>query len=68
MAHVPEGRRVFAQLSVLENLKLGAYTRKDKDGIKEDLLKIYERFPRLEERKKAKRNLIEPTQFRNCSH
>ena len=51
MAHVPEGRRVFAQLSVYENLKMGAYTRKDKDGIKEDLLKIYERFPRLEERK-----------------
>ena len=51
MSHVPEGRRVFAQLSVYENLLMGAYTRKDKDGIKEDLLKIYERFPRLEERK-----------------
>ena len=51
MAHVPEGRRVFAQLSVLENLKLGAYIRKDKDGIEEDLRNIYERFPRLEERK-----------------
>ena len=51
MSHVPEGRRVFAQLSVYENLLMGAYTRKDKDGIKEDLFKIYERFPRLEERK-----------------
>ena len=51
MAHVPEGRRVFAQLSVLENLKLGAFIRKDKDGIEEDLRNIYERFPRLEERK-----------------
>ncbi|MBR5577732.1 MAG: ABC transporter ATP-binding protein [Lachnospiraceae bacterium] len=51
MAHVPEGRRVFAQLSVLENLKLGAYTRKDKTEMEETLKMIYQRFPRLEERK-----------------
>ena len=51
LAHVPEGRRVFAQLTVLENLKMGAYTRKDKDGIEETLKGIYKRFPRLEERK-----------------
>lgn len=51
ISQVPEGRRVFAQLSVLENLKLGAFIRKDKDGIEEDLRIIYERFPRLEERK-----------------
>ena len=51
MAHVPEGRRVFAQLSVLENLKLGAYTRKDKNEMEETLKMIYKRFPRLEERK-----------------
>ncbi len=51
MAHVPEGRRVFAQLSVLQNLLLGAYTRKDKGEIEETLLTIYKRFPRLEERK-----------------
>ena len=51
LAHVPEGRRVFAQLTVLENLKMGAYTRKDKDGIEETLKEIYKRFPRLEERK-----------------
>lgn len=51
MAHVPEGRRVFAQLSVLENLKLGAYTRRDSDEIAESLKMVYERFPRLEERK-----------------
>ena len=51
MAHVPEGRRVFADLTVLENLKLGAYTRKDKNEIAETLKKVYERFPRLEERK-----------------
>ena len=51
MAHVPEGRRVFAELSVYENLKLGAYTRKDKQEIAESLAKVYESFPRLEERK-----------------
>lgn len=51
MAHVPEGRRVFAQLSVLENLKLGAYTRKNKSEIEESLQMVYDRFPRLEERK-----------------
>lgn len=51
MAHVPEGRRVFAQLSVLENLKLGAYTRKNKTEIEESLQMVYDRFPRLEERK-----------------
>lgn len=51
MAHVPEGRRVFAELSVLENLRLGAYTRKDKNEVEESLQKIYQSFPRLEERK-----------------
>lgn len=51
MAHVPEGRRVFAQLSVYENLKLGAYTRKDKKELEETLNMVYERFPRLKERK-----------------
>ena len=51
MAHVPEGRRVFAQLSVYDNLMMGAYTRKDKNEIKETLHMVYERFPRLEERK-----------------
>ena len=50
MAHVPEGRRVFADLSVYENLKLGAYTRKDKENLNKDLESIYERFPRLTER------------------
>ena len=51
MAHVPEGRRVFADMSVYENLLLGAYTRKDKAEIAESLTSVYKRFPRLEERK-----------------
>ena len=52
MAHVPEGRRVFAELSVYDNLMMGAYTRKDKKEIAERLAMVYKRFPRLEERKK----------------
>ena len=51
IAHVPEGRRIFQQLTVLDNLKLGAFTRKDKEGIAADMAKVYELFPRLEERK-----------------
>ena len=50
MAHVPEGRRVFAELSVLANLKLGAYTRKDKKEIADSLERVYASFPRLKER------------------
>ena len=51
IAHVPEGRRVFSQLSVYQNLKMGAYTRSDKNEIEESLQMIYKRFPCLEERK-----------------
>ena len=52
MAHVPEGRRVFANLSVLQYLKMGAFTRKDKKEIDDSLQYIFSHFPRLEERKK----------------
>ena len=51
MAHVPEGRRVFADMTVYENLLMGAYTRKDKNEIVQSLANVYKRFPRLEERK-----------------
>ena len=51
ISQVPEGRRIFADMTVMENLDLGAFTRSDKDGIKEDLKRVFERFPRLEERK-----------------
>ena len=50
IAQSPEGRRVFANLTVLENLKAGAYLRTDKDGIEKDIKWVYELFPRLEER------------------
>ena len=46
----PEGRRVFADMPVLENLRIGAYLRKDKAGIEEDIKWVYSLFPRLEER------------------
>ncbi len=52
MAHVPEGRRIFQQLTVYDNLKLGAYISNDKKAIEEDLAMVYKRFPRLEERKR----------------
>jgi branched-chain amino acid transport system ATP-binding protein len=51
IAHVPEGRHVFSQLTVYENLLMGAYTRKDKPEIEESLANVYKRFPRLQERK-----------------
>jgi len=52
ISQVPEGRRVFAKMSVLENLEMGAYTRSDKAEIASDMEKIFQRFPRLNERKK----------------
>ena len=51
MAHVPEGRRVFGQLSVYQNLRLGAYTRRNKEEFDQSLEMVYERFPRLKERR-----------------
>lgn len=51
MAHVPEGRRIFQELTVFENLKLGAYTRSSKSEIEETIRMVYGKFPRLEERK-----------------
>lgn len=50
ISQVPEGRRIFAEMTVMENLELGAFTRKDKAGIKEDLEMVFTRFPRLKER------------------
>ncbi|KRF34571.1 ABC transporter ATP-binding protein [Paenibacillus sp. Soil787] len=52
ISHVPEGRRVFANMSVEENLELGAYLRTDKRGIREDMENVYRLFPRLLERRK----------------
>lgn len=51
VVHVPEGRRIFPQLSVLENLKIGSYTRKDRTGVESDIQRMYEYFPVLADRK-----------------
>ena len=52
LSHVPEGRRIFQDLSVYDNLLLGAYTRKDKKAIEEDMEKVFDQFPRLKERRR----------------
>ena len=52
MAHVPEGRRVFSRMTVMENLQMGAYIRNDASGISEDYDMVFERLPRLKERRK----------------
>lgn len=52
LAQVPERRRIFTQLSVLENLEMGAYIRKDPAGIEQDYDKVFDRFPRLKERRR----------------
>ncbi|SHF06843.1 branched-chain amino acid transport system ATP-binding protein [Schwartzia succinivorans DSM 10502] len=51
ISQVPEGRRIFANMTVMENLELGAYIRTDKEGIEKDYQMVFERFPRLAERK-----------------
>ena len=52
LSQAPEGRQVFGRLTVTENLKMGAYTRKDKEGIQTDMERVFELFPRLKERSK----------------
>ena len=52
IAHSPEGRKIFPRLTVLENLEMGAFTRKDADGIRKDLARVFELFPILAERQK----------------
>ena len=54
IAHVPEGRRIFPDMTVEENLRTGAFLRKDKDGIEKDLQSVFERFPRLLERRRQR--------------
>ncbi|MCD6474734.1 MAG: ABC transporter ATP-binding protein, partial [Anaerolineaceae bacterium] len=54
MAHVPEGRRVFPMATVMTNLEMGAFTRKDKDGVKKDIARYFETFPILGQRRNQK--------------
>jgi len=52
ISQVPEGRRIFSTMSVMENLEMGAYLRRDRKGIENDLENVFQRFPRLRERRK----------------
>ena len=54
IAHSPEGRRIFPRMTVRENLDMGAFTRNDKQGIQDDIDRVYDLFPRLPERQKQK--------------
>lgn len=58
MVHVPEGRQIFAKLTVEENLRVGSGLRKDKDGIRRDMERVYTMFPRLKEREKQYGGLL----------
>jgi len=58
ISHVPEGRRLFGNLTVMENLRLATYARKDPDGIKRDLEMVFDIFPRLAERKNQKADTL----------
>ncbi len=51
IAHVPEGRRLFPEMTALENLKMGGYARSDKEGVQADLKRVFHHFPRLQERR-----------------
>lgn len=65
--HVPEGRRLFSELTVLENLHLGAYLRNDKDGIASDLERVYGMFPRLKERAKQRAGSLSGGEQQMCA-
>ena len=52
ISHVPEGRRIFPRLTLMENLEMGAYTRRDKDGLQQDLKTVFDTFPQLKGREK----------------
>jgi branched-chain amino acid transport system ATP-binding protein len=54
ISHAPEGRKIFHRMSVRENLELGAYLRRDSDDVESDLARVYELFPRLDERQRQK--------------
>jgi branched-chain amino acid transport system ATP-binding protein len=54
IAQSPEGRRIFPRMTVLENLEMGAFTRRDQDSIREDIARVYDLFPRLKERERQK--------------
>jgi branched-chain amino acid transport system ATP-binding protein len=67
IAQSPEGRQLFARMTVLENLEMGAFQRDDKDGIQSDLERIYELFPRLAERRSQKAGTLSGGEQQMCA-
>jgi branched-chain amino acid transport system ATP-binding protein len=67
ISQAPEGRRLFPYMSVLENLEMGAFQRKDRGGIKEDLDRVYSLFPRLEERKNQRAGTMSGGEQQMCA-
>jgi branched-chain amino acid transport system ATP-binding protein len=67
ISQAPEGRRLFPYMSVLENLEMGAFQRKDRGGIKEDLDRVYSLFPRLEERKHQRAGTMSGGEQQMCA-
>lgn len=67
MAHVPEGRKLFTDMTILENLEIGAYLRRDKAGIREDIEKAYERFPILYTRRNTRAGSLSGGEQQMCA-
>lgn len=67
MAHVPEGRKLFTDMTILENLEIGAYLRRDKVGIREDIEKAYERFPILYTRRHTRAGSLSGGEQQMCA-
>jgi branched-chain amino acid transport system ATP-binding protein len=67
IAQSPEGRRLFPRMTVTENLEMGAFQRKDRDGIKEDMARVFELFPRLQERRAQKAGTMSGGEQQMCA-
>lgn len=67
MAHVPEGRKLFTDMTILENLEMGAYLRRDKEGIKQDIEAAYERFPILYTRRATRAGSLSGGEQQMCA-
>src|SRR5579885_2012517 len=67
IAQSPEGRRLFPRMTVLENLEMGAFQRHDRDGIREDLDRVFELFPRLRERRNQKAGTLSGGEQQMCA-
>lgn len=67
LAHVPEGRKLFTDMTILENLEMGAYLRRDKDGIRDDIEAAYNRFPILKARRNTRAGSLSGGEQQMCA-